>query len=221
VAFVLSYFYVSQASSGSAPRVDAKPAVDVSAVRAKAEAGDPQAQAQLGDLYLKGEVVTNSYTEAAKWFRMAAAKNNPEGEFGLAQLYDAGQGGVPRDLAQALKLYQQAADQGLAGAQYTLGFMYESGHGVTKNQAEATKWYTKAAEQGDPLAQFDLAQRYELGVGVKMDHVEALKWYLLAARQGQADSVKRGENLKHFLSSSDITEAQRRADAFSPAKPAK
>jgi len=220
-AFVISYFYVFQAALTPSGGSATKPNVDVAALRAKAEAGDPQAQAQLGDLYIKGEVVTNSYREAAKWFRMAAAKNNPEGQFGLAQLYDAGQGGVPRDMAEALKLYQQAADQGLAGAEYTLGFMYESGHGVPKNQAEAIKWYAKAAEQGDSLAQFDLAQRYELGVGTKMDHVEALKWYLIAARQGQSDSAKRGDNLKKYLSSAEIAEAERRADAFSTNRPAK
>ncbi|MGH7968207.1 MAG: tetratricopeptide repeat protein, partial [Limisphaerales bacterium] len=113
-AFVVSYFYVFQTASTPGARTAAKPAVDATAVRAKAEAGDPQAQAQLGDLYVKGEVVTNSYSEAAKWFRMAAAKNNAEGQYGLGQLYEAGQGGVPRDIAQARKLYQQAADQGLA-----------------------------------------------------------------------------------------------------------
>lgn len=215
-AFVASYVYVSQTASAPAARTEPKPAVDVAALRAKAEAGDPQAQAELGDLYLKGDVVTNSYTEAAKWFRMSAAKTNAEGLFGLAQLYDAGQGGVAQNVAEALKLYRQAADQGLAGAEYTLGFMYESGHGVTKNQAEATKWYTKAAEQGDALSQFDIAQRCELGVGTKMDQVEALKWYLLAARQGQSDSAKRAENLKKYLSSADAAEAERRANAFSP-----
>ena len=58
----------SQQSSPSAatqtPRV-----VDVAAVRDKAAAGDAAAQAELGGLYAKGESVTNSYAEAAKWFR--------------------------------------------------------------------------------------------------------------------------------------------------------
>jgi len=213
-AFVLSYVYVLHAPvSAEQP---AKPQVDVPALRAKAESGDPQAQAQLGDLYLKGEGVTNSYAEAAKWFRLSAEKNNAEGQLGLGQLYEAGQGGIPKDITQAEAQSPEAAEQGSAGAQYTLGFMYESGRGVPKNQAEATKWYAKAAEQGDALSQFDLAQRYELGVGAKMDQVEALKWYLVAARQGQPDSAKRADKLKQFLSSSEIAEAQRRADAFSP-----
>jgi TPR repeat protein len=214
-AFVASYLFVLKAPTkpDQAPQ---RPAVEVAALRTKAEAGDPQAQAQLGDLYLKGEAVTNSYVEAAKWFRLSAEKNNAEGKLGLGQLYEAGQGGVPRDQAQAVKLYREAADQGLAGAQYTMGFLYEAGRGVPANQPEATKWYLKAAEQGEPLAQFDLAQRYEIGVGASIDKVEALKWYILAARQGQPDSAKRGASLKKQISRVEAEEAQRRADAFVP-----
>lgn len=214
VAFVVSYFYVFQTPATPPANEKKLPPVDVPALRAKAESGDPQAQAELGDLHLKGEAVTNSYTEAAKWFKLAVAKGNAEGQLGLGQLYEAGQGGVPKDLAMAVKLYRQAADQGLAGAQYTLGFAYEAGHGVPANQAEAAKWYLKAAEQGDPLAQYDIAQRYDLGVGVAADHVEALKWFILAARQGQQDSAARGDKVKKNLSRSQIAEAQQRADAF-------
>ncbi len=134
----------------------------------------------------------------------------------MGQLYEAGQGGVPKDLAQALKCYRRAAEQGLAGAQYTLGFMYEAGRGVPANQVEAAKWYFKAAQQGDPLAQYDMGQRYELGVGVPADRVEALKWLILAARQGQADSLSRRDKLRKDLTRTEIAEAERRADAFSP-----
>src|SRR5690349_7084463 len=82
---------------GSNSAVAAKPAppVDVAAIRTKAEGGDAAAQAQLGKLYEKGEGVTNSYKEAAKWFKASSEQGHADGQAGLAELYDAGQGGVP------------------------------------------------------------------------------------------------------------------------------
>jgi TPR repeat protein len=206
-------------SSNSAlpPGAAPKSPVDVTAVRAKADAGDAPAQAELGRLYAKGEGVTNSYKEAAKWFRLAAEKGNAEGQFGLGELCDAGQG-VPKDSVEALKWYQLAAAQGNTGAQYNLGFIYESGRGVTQNQSEAAKWYRMAAEGGDPLAQYDIGQRYELGVGVKADRSEALKWFMLAVAQGQKDSIKRVDQIKSKMSREEIAEATRRVAAFSPGK---
>ena len=40
-----------------------------------------------------------------------------------------------------------AADQGIAEAQHSLGFVYETGQGVSQDYVEACKWFTLAAEQ--------------------------------------------------------------------------
>jgi TPR repeat protein len=208
-------FRSERTTSESAPRVEAP--VDVDAVRTKAEGGDAAAQAKLGSLYAKGQGVTNSYAQAAKWFRLAAEQGNAEAQAGLGELYEAGQG-VPKDFSQALKLYRLAADKGNAGAQYTMGFLFEAGRGVPQNQAEATRWFRLAAEQGDPLSQYDLGQRYDLGVGAPVDHVEALKWLDLAAAQGQKDSAARYDQVKSKMSREEISEAKRRAASFGKKK---
>jgi TPR repeat protein len=44
------------------------------------------------------------------------------------------------------------AQKGDANAQFTLGWMYLDGRGVSKDSAEALKWYRKAAEQGSGAA---------------------------------------------------------------------
>jgi len=192
-----------------------QPKVDVGALRARAESGDPAAQAQLGRLYIQGEQVTNDFNEAAKWLSKAAAQANAEGQFGLGELHEAGRG-VPRDQAEAVKLYRRAAEQGHSRAEYTLGFLYEAGRGgLPMDQKEATKWFLRAAEHGEALAQYDLGQRYDIGVGVKVDKVEALKWLLLAAAQGQPDAAERLKQVKRGLTREQIAEAERRASAFS------
>ena len=55
---------------------------------------------------------------------------------------------MPKDLGKAAELYQKAADQGYAVAQFDLGGVYESGDGVPKDLGKAAELYQKAANQG-------------------------------------------------------------------------
>ena len=70
-------------------------------------------------------------------------------------MYANGQG-VPKDQAEALKLYRLASAKGYALAQYNLGVSYALGHGLHKDETTAAKWYRKAAEQGFSDAQNNL-----------------------------------------------------------------
>jgi TPR repeat protein len=79
---------------------------------------------------------------------------------------------------------RKAAEQGDAGAQFSLGWMYEIGKGVPQDYSEAAKWYRKAAEQGLGSAQSNLGVMYKIGKGVPQDYSEAIKWYRKAAEQG-------------------------------------
>ena len=68
-----------------------------------------------------------------------------------------------------MKWYRKAAEQGLALAQHSLGYIYEKGNGVGQDYAEALKLYRKAAEQGLALAQNNHGSMYEKGNGVRQD----------------------------------------------------
>ena len=87
--------------------------------------------------------------------------------------WDAATGG---DYKTALKEWQPLADQGDAGAQYNLGWMYENGKGVLKDYKQAVKWYQKAADQGFARAQFNLGVMYANGEGVLKDLSKAKYW---------------------------------------------
>lgn len=106
----------------------------------------------------------------------------------VVEKYRSGAGGVKRDPAKAVRWCRMAAEQGNAGAQFTLGRCYETSDGVEKDAAEAVKWYRAAAEQGLVDAQLELARCYETGVGVAKDGVEAANWYGKAAEQGNAEA---------------------------------
>jgi hypothetical protein len=83
--------------------------------------------------------------------------------------------------AAALKLYQQSADEGFAGAQNNLGDRYENGDGVKSNRLMAIYWYTRAVERGEPTAYVSLAGL--LAKETDQDAlVEAMKFAILAAK---------------------------------------
>ena len=155
--------------------------------RELAELGDAPVQSMLGYCYAKGEGVTQSDTEAEKWYRKAAEQGNKEGEYGLAMLYWDGIG-VPQSYEEAVKWLRKSAEQGYAVALYALGICYANGFGATKSFDEATKWWRKAAEQGNVEAQNTLGNYYYKGVGVPQSYEEAVKWWRKAAEQGNAQA---------------------------------
>jgi TPR repeat protein len=86
--------------------------------------------------------------------------------------------------SSALEDVRTCAEQGDAGAQYNLGYMYTRGGDLPEDYAEAVRWYRLAAEQGFAPAQNDLGVMYDNGNGVPENDVEAVRWYRLAAEQG-------------------------------------
>lgn len=82
----------------------------------------------------------------------------------------------------------QAANRGVAKAQFNLGVMYENGQGVHQNYAEVKAWYAKAANQGFAQAQYNLGVMYDTGLGVRQSDTQAKKWFSKAANQGFAQA---------------------------------
>lgn len=56
--------------------------------------------------------------------------------------------GVPQDYSKAATLYCEAARQGNAEAQFSLGWMYANGRGVARDDALASFFFDLAAKQG-------------------------------------------------------------------------
>jgi hypothetical protein len=78
-----------------------------------AQAGDAQAQTQVGELYERGIGSAPDYGSAAHWYEKAAAQGDTRAMVNLGSLYERG-AGVARDTAQAAALFRQAS--GLSGA---------------------------------------------------------------------------------------------------------
>ena len=80
-------------------------------LRQRAEAGEMQAQYDLGWRYSAGRDVQRDDAEAEKWLRMAADRGFAKSQNILGMMYAVGHG-VPQDYMEAAKWLRKAADQG-------------------------------------------------------------------------------------------------------------
>jgi TPR repeat protein len=132
-------------------------------------------------------------------------------------MYRSGRWGSQDDV-KAAEWYQQAADQGLAAAQYSLGYMYYRGEGVSRDAVKAVEWYRKAALQDDAGAQYNLGLMYYRGEGVPEDKVLAHAWFGLSARSGVRLAAEHRANVEHRMSAAEIAEAQRLSSSWRPGR---
>lgn len=186
------------------------------ALLAKAEAGDAEAQYQLGKMYNFGDGVRRDYAQALFWYRKGAEQGDPGSQFMLGGLYHFGQG-VPKDDAQAFDWIMKAAKQGDTDAEFFISTCYSEGWGVAKDDAQEIAWLRKGAEQGHTTSQLFLGRAYAAGIdGVPVDYAEAYFWLDLASsgeatRGKQKEALKRRDEAASHLTPTDLSSAQERA----------
>jgi TPR repeat protein len=174
---------------------------------ARAEAGDAEAQNDVGRCYAADAFDPESARIAAIWFKRAADQGLPKAKHNLGVLaFQAGQEEEARrwflqaaqdgwlnsvvalatleeqeDLERALQLYEIAAKRGHAEAQDALARLaFDS----NENSEVARHWSERAAEQGHSGAHTRLGTIYHEGLGVERDPQRAVFHWLTAAQAG-------------------------------------
>lgn len=130
--------------------------------KAKAEAGDSQAQYELGLFYSQDyeRVVAIDYFEAFTWTQKAALKNHRMAQRLLAKFHEMGRG-TDKNLGLALKWYRSSALLGCKQSQRWMGQMYYITFGGSKTYeefikkddstlSEAYAWFLLGAEKTIP-----------------------------------------------------------------------
>lgn len=118
LVFMVPLLVVSSFSYAETDAKVDKQKADFAATKAKAEAGDPDAQFNLGGIYLDGYVVPRDVKQALYWFNKAA-QGDPVRQYMIGEMYYKGEG-VPKALDKALEWFRKAADQGHFNAQAML-----------------------------------------------------------------------------------------------------
>jgi len=166
----------------------------ISELRAKAEAGDADAENALGLRYRVGEGVDRDKVEAVRWYRKAAKHGSAAGMFNMGAAYYNGDGVGVDDVAscawfllaqdagyvEADEAVRRAASENparITEASAKVGEMYEAGEELPKNETNALKWYRKAADGGAPEAAVRAANILlaDSRNPSQADYVEALK----------------------------------------------
>lgn len=116
-----------------------------------ARAGHTGAQYNLADIYLRGDGIEPDLNQAIHWFEQAASAGDPDALYNLGLIYqgrlDRGKS-VVADAEKAFGYFLEAAESGLARAQFETAVMYLEGQGVEESTANAKLWLEKAASNG-------------------------------------------------------------------------
>lgn len=159
--------------------------LDLHSLEVKADAGDSNAQLQLGVLYLGNYAIEADTLRAVAYLQRAADNGNLEAMYDLGMCYINGSQSVARNTERGISLVRRAAENGFAIAQTCMG---------------------KICEQGTPCLLYSLHAKYPLytiqmlkeaggflGRGgetygfvpyLKND-ADALRWLTLAADSGE------------------------------------
>jgi uncharacterized protein len=204
-------------------------------LRAKADAGDDDAQARYGHMALESGLDVAGGVDN---LRCAAAAGNSLAKRVLAcALVNAT--GVERDTSQAAALFKEAMDAGDEYSTFNLAALYFTGEGVPQDvdkalkliqraadrglteamcklgellsdndrDAEAMSWFLRAASAGNAMAMHAAGSWYRDGYGTTVDNVQALRWFLAMRNVGSFDATHDAMELAKRMTADDVRAA--------------
>jgi TPR repeat protein len=185
---------------------------------------DPNAEFELGLLYLYGVIVEQDTGKAIQWLHQSSDKDYSGSIFLYG--YCLEQGYVEEcGIEDAIEWYTRAANLKNLAAQYKLAiYFYEKGT-VSGNFRDCFKWSVNGALAGDRECQYLLGNLYDNGYGIDLCYEESFKWYVKSADQGHqaasyevamayingigvAKNAKLGEEILKSLANADYERAK-------------
>lgn len=130
----------------------------------------------------------NDPKDAIKILKDCTATGDADCAFELGMLYYDGKS-IEQSYAEAIKLFNQAAEKNNDKAQGMLGYIYFMGLGAPLNYSKAIENYYKAASNGNPIAMYSLGLAYANGLGVNVNNEEAVKWFKEVVKSGNNPEV--------------------------------
>ena len=153
------------------------PAVVFAKLESRAQAGDLDAQNNLGLCFQFGYGTQQDFGQSMVWFRRAADGGLATAQFNVGGLYFEGHG-VEKDLALAIEWYTRAAEQRDELALIQLGSIHQKGLGVEIDLKRAFVLYLIAYKQGSSRAANHLGIMFKKGLGVAQDDCLAFELFL-------------------------------------------
>lgn len=142
-----------------------------------------KAAAYLGQMFLRGEGVEQSYDKALFWFKRGLSNGDALSQYEMGLMYLHGYG-VRKDAIKASELFKEAANQDLSSAQVALGQLYLDQGDV----GTAIRFFDLAARigpgrNGHIEAFYHLAEMSNKGIGRDRSCNVATAFYKLVAEK--------------------------------------
>lgn len=130
------------------------------------------------------------YKAALKWYRKAAAQDDPQAKFGLAKMYHYGRG-TRRNYKKAGTAFLELAKAGYLPAYEYVGMYLQYGYYFPPSYEAAIDVYELGVNQGDAGCMRQMGTMYAEGMGVNQSYELALYWYKNAAVLGDAEAMRK------------------------------
>jgi TPR repeat protein len=151
-----------------------------------ASAASRRALYELGRAYAANQQLP----DAISTYRKAADRGSTSAMVELGVLLATG-AGVPKDQAQARKLFERAAEAGNPRGAANLAALSEGGGASSDDPVRARASLSKAAETNSAEAQYQLGMMTAEGIGGPKDDVAARALFEKAAAQGHPGALER------------------------------
>ena len=180
-----------------------------------AEAGDAEAQANVGYMYEEGLGVTQQFDVAVSWYEKAAASGSMQANHNLGMIFAKGRG-APQSWVRALRYFAEAAND-IPASRYMIGYTYFQGEGNIQNRPRAFREFMDAALDGYADAQYMIAFMYLDGSGIPKQPIQAYVWASIARDNKQSQAAELIDAASNRISSAQAMRADRLIQACTTA----
>lgn len=181
----------------------------------RAESGDLYAAIDLFKLYQKGEKVLKNKSEALKWIKYAAERENGKAQYELGKLYFFENDLVELNDAEAFQWFTKSMKNNYPFATHYVAQCYSVGAGVQEDEKKGFELFLENAKQGIPESMERVAMFYKYGIGVQANDEKALYWLNRATEiDGYELTPKSAYRLGCYLFDEDVREKKQESRAL-------
>jgi len=168
----------------------------------------------LARFYLEGRGVGADREKGLAVMEAAASAGSEDAHASLAEIYFLGlyDPESKPDFEKALPHVEASAKTGNPSATNMLGVMYREGHAVALDLKKAEALFREAARKGNFKAQSNLGLLLDPSSKKRSRRIEAVAWLSLAADQGEPLAVYKMNELRVYLPTKELEEANQLAE---------
>ncbi len=144
----------------------------------------------LGIIYSRGKGVKKDIGKAHNYFFESAKEGYEYAQYEVGiYLLRKSSRSSRGNYKKAYDWLSKAAEKNHAGAQNSLGYIYDKGLIGEKDFEKAFDWYEKSANNNNSYGQNNLGIMYLEGKHVNIDYAQAMTWFLESAESGNRNAM--------------------------------